>query len=869
MRTRSWASALAFAGGLVLVALVAAPAAGYGERVFNADRTTSALTYPVSSAASAAQSFLPSESFVLYNVTLNLQNVGGGGNRDPLNVTIRTSAGGFPSGMILAGSDQVGVNGWIDFPFVSRPTLSAGTVYWIVATSTEPSGQGYVWTHSNADVVPGFAEQDLGAGWTVTGVTDLTYVAYGTGLEPRIPVGLSVDRPTAPIGSTYAYTVYLNDTGLGDARTVRVNLTLPPQVAYVSDTASLAGGVRAGPSNWTFATLANGPHSFGVSVRVGGSAVPGSTLAATVHLDYLDSGGVPQPPSTATASIVVGLESKPMYLASDGVPDKEDLLRAAPPTGALGDFDGDGIPGLTLAAGGNATWTLAPPIARALHLRGPASVVLFLRSASPPDTATLTLTLLDEGATSTRVASVTAAVSLTNGGTYSPFTFDLGGLDYWVPRGDAIELDVSELSGSDVYLAYNAAAYPAALHVSTDTYVSVDRTTVTDARGPSTLFSPKDTIRVLVNVSDPFGSSEIAGALITLVDPTGLALATNATVPVTATDPGTPSAWKTFTYPVPALTRQGRYTFAVTAVEGNGARSTASGSFNVRAPVLSLALSQNATLVPPLGTVRYTVTLNNTGAENATAWLNSTLPSGLAYVSDSAAPIGGARTGDTSWTFAGLTPGVHTFDVTLRVAADAAEGRHLSVRFDLVYRDEKGFLWGVPGVTSELVVRGATAPVNPFLFGLLALVVVVPLLAYAVWRRRRGTIEEAFLILQNGLLLCHLSRRMRVVQDKDHDVLGGMLTAVQNFVRDSFRYGKDRELNRLEFGEYRILIERGKYVYLAIAVSGHESPTLPKEMRELIEEVEEKYDIDLADFDGFMEPLLGVRDILARALRSR
>ncbi|OGS49681.1 MAG: hypothetical protein A3K65_09665 [Euryarchaeota archaeon RBG_16_68_12] len=54
MRSRPWASALALAGGLALIALLAAPAAGYGERVFNADRTTSGLTYPVSSTASAA-----------------------------------------------------------------------------------------------------------------------------------------------------------------------------------------------------------------------------------------------------------------------------------------------------------------------------------------------------------------------------------------------------------------------------------------------------------------------------------------------------------------------------------------------------------------------------------------------------------------------------------------------------------------------------------------------------------------------------------------------------------------------------------------------------------------------------------------------
>ena len=878
MRSRRWPSALACAVGLVLVALLAPPVAGYGERVFNENtyRAVGDPFFPVYATADVGQSFNVTETYTLHNVSLFVENVGGGGDRDPLNVTVQTSAAGVPGGRILAGSDNVSAGSspaWMNFPLTPRPTLLAGTLYWIVARSAEAPGSGCNWVHSNADKVPGYAAQNATGTW-VARPTDMLYVTYGIGLEPRIAAAMTVDRFTAPVGGAYAYTVFLNNTGLDAASTVRVNLTLPSEVSYVSDTAGTMGGSKTGPSNWTFPSLANGPHSFGVTVLVGGSARAGSTLTATVHVDYTDPTGVAQPPSTASASILVALEEKPMYLAYDGVLGRTDILQAAEPTGGLGDFDGDGVPGLTLAAGGNftnATWTLAPAIARPLHLRGPASVILALQSASPPDTVTFTLTLNERGATVTRVASVTAAVTLTSGTTYPWFTFSLGNLDYWVARGSVIELVVVAVAGGTAYLAYNAAAYPSEAVITTETYISVDGTAVRDARGPSPLFSPRDSATVVANVSDPFGVGEIAGVFLSLSDPTGAVLATNATMTLGATDPRTPSAWRLFAYPVPSLQRQGRYTFSVHAVEGNGVLSpTIAGSFLVRAPVLGLAASANLTAVPPLGTVRYTLTVNNTGTGNATAWLNTTLPSGLAYSSDTADALGGVRTGAASWMFATLDPGVHAFDVILRVAGDAADGSHLSLRFDLTYRDEKGFLTAVPPVTSELLVRVGQVVEGSYL-GLLILIVVILAaipIALVLWRRRHGTIEEAFLVLQSGLLLCHLSRRMRVAQDKDHDVLGGMLTAIQNFVRDSFRYGENRSLERLEFGDYRVLIEHGKWVYLAIAVSGHEPPGLRKEMKAMVKEVEEKYDTDLENFDGWMEPLLGVRDILARMMKA-
>ena len=459
-------------GGSLILLLLLPGGSAYGERVFNANVASTNNAYTVSAAARAAQSFTPGTSFVLYNVTVRVQNVGV--KSDYLNVTIESDAGGVPSGTVLAATTRIqSGSGWLDFPMNPRPLLAAGTPYWIVAANGMPPGEGYDWFHSNADVVPGRAMQDVGAGWTASITTDLNYETYGLAAGTQMVVDLSMNPAATYAGGSFTYTMYLNNTGSAVARMAWANLTLPSQVSYVSDDAPTVGGMKTGASSWTFANVANGPQAFRVVVTVTPGTTEGTLLSATAHLDYADAGGVMQPPSSATASFVVG----------------------------------------------------------------------------PP--------------------------------------------------------------------------------------------------------------------------------------------------PVTV--PG-----------------------------------------------------------------------NNPAA----------------------------------------------------------------------------------------------------LVGLLAVALAVPSAGYLVWRRRKPAFEELFLVHRHGLLLCHLSRRLRAQEDKDDDILGAMLTVVQDFVRDSFRYGKDRELDRIEFGTYRVLIERGSYVYLAAAFSGKDSPELRRRLRRTIQEVEAAYGKDLARFDGKMEPLLGVRDVVAGLVRK-
>src|SRR5439155_5380198 len=79
-------------------------------------------------------------------------------------------------------------------------------------------------------------------------------------------------------------------------------------------------------------------------------------------------------------------------------------------------------------------------------------------------------------------------------------------------------------------------------------------------------------------------------------------------------------------------------------------------------------------------------------------------------------------------------------------------------------------------------------------------------------------IDDVFLLYNDGLLIKHETRRLK--PDVDSDILSGMLTAVQAFVKDSFRSDEGDELNEMTFGEMHILLGRGKWLILAAIIGG-------------------------------------------------
>ncbi|HKW42793.1 MAG TPA: choice-of-anchor R domain-containing protein [Thermoplasmata archaeon] len=696
---------------LVLVVLVslASAAAGYGERVFNANPQTSPFGYPIASGLRAAQSFLVAEAIDLRNVTLYVNNTGLS-QGDPLNVTIQTDAGGNPSGLVLAASQAArSGSGWLDFPFAPALSLQRQTSYWIVASSNQTLGEGYVWYHSTTDVVPGEAKVDQGLGWIIPTPVDMTYLTYGILREPTI--GIDLRGPwTVEAGTAFSYSVYINNTGLQLSPMAWVNVTLPAGIQYVSDNASGLGGTKTGNFNWSFPNLANGPHSFSVGVRIDDLVASGLKLSAQATLVYANSTNAIKSVPPSSTMLIVSVKPRDLFLSYDGVADRVDKLVASPPTGIIGDFDNDGQPGLTVAAGttlaNGPSWRLLPPLARPFLAVGPVSATLYLDSAVPNDTVELGVALFDRGTSSSPVTITITNLTLNALRDWEPFTVDLRYVWHRFNAGNQTELVLFNRGNHAAYVAYNASAVPSRLTVSTPSYVAFDSVRVLDSHGPTLYVSTADSARLEANVSHPLGSAEIAGVRAHVVDPDGVVVVPSDPLALTRTDPAYPSAWKVFVYTYPSPVKQGTYTFLLTASDSVGAWAKAAGSFVVRAPVLNLTVLPATAFRRALDSVAFSIYMNNTGQADAAAWLNVTLPSGLIYVSDTSLMIGGAKTGDYNWSFPVLTPGPHNF--TLATQVGAVPGLSvLTVLFDLRYSDAKGFAWSTPTAQSRIVLGGA------------------------------------------------------------------------------------------------------------------------------------------------------------------
>jgi hypothetical protein len=110
-------------------------------------------------------------------------------------------------------------------------------------------------------------------------------------------------------------------------------------------------------------------------------------------------------------------------------------------------------------------------------------------------------------------------------------------------------------------------------------------------------------------------------------------------------------------------------------------------------------------------------------------------------------------------------------------------------------------------------------------------------------------VTEVFLIHRaTGLLLRHVTADEQAARDRD--LVSGMLTAIRDFAADAFGRGQHGELETIEYGKRRILIEAAENVYLAVVVEGIEPSGLRAAMRDLVFSVENRYRYLLRNYQG-------------------
>jgi hypothetical protein len=127
-------------------------------------------------------------------------------------------------------------------------------------------------------------------------------------------------------------------------------------------------------------------------------------------------------------------------------------------------------------------------------------------------------------------------------------------------------------------------------------------------------------------------------------------------------------------------------------------------------------------------------------------------------------------------------------------------------------------------------------------------------------------IDEAFLIHADGKLIAHTSIGRETEIDKE--VFSGMLTAIQSFISDSFREVENSPVKRIEFGDRKIMIERGESVYLAVVYTGHENWRNIHPVRNAIEEIEKEYSETIGSVDESSSEFSGVGEIIEKHLKA-
>jgi outer membrane protein OmpA-like peptidoglycan-associated protein len=129
-------------------------------------------------------------------------------------------------------------------------------------------------------------------------------------------------------------------------------------------------------------------------------------------------------------------------------------------------------------------------------------------------------------------------------------------------------------------------------------------------------------------------------------------------------------------------------------------------------------------------------------------------------------------------------------------------------------------------------------------------------------------VEQVFLIhRQTGLVLNHVVASS--VPTQDPAMIAGMLSAIQQFVRDSFDSKNEETLDSLNVGELEVWIEEGPDAVIAAVIRGHAPADYRLAMKEALEEIQRHHSNELANFKGDAAPFRSADEILSRLLATQ
>jgi len=118
-------------------------------------------------------------------------------------------------------------------------------------------------------------------------------------------------------------------------------------------------------------------------------------------------------------------------------------------------------------------------------------------------------------------------------------------------------------------------------------------------------------------------------------------------------------------------------------------------------------------------------------------------------------------------------------------------------------------------------------------------------------------IDDIFLIYKDGRLIFHHTRKLK--PDLDDEILGGQFTAIQDFIKTAFSDDEEKAVTEITYGDSKILIEHGQFIFIAAVITGGSSKEMQENMKAAIHNIEEKYRAILEGWSGERKKLIDIK----------
>lgn len=128
--------------------------------------------------------------------------------------------------------------------------------------------------------------------------------------------------------------------------------------------------------------------------------------------------------------------------------------------------------------------------------------------------------------------------------------------------------------------------------------------------------------------------------------------------------------------------------------------------------------------------------------------------------------------------------------------------------------------------------------------------------------------EQIFLIhRETGLVLSHVVAPSVAIQDPS--MVAGMLSAIQQFVKDSFDSKRGDTLGSLDVGDLHVWVEEGPDAVIAAVIRGHAPSSYRIALKEALETIQQRYASALDDFQGDSGPFRAAGEQLTHLLEAQ